>query len=61
MFIYFDDEKRAIALDIISNLLKIDGIYIKGHADHIKQHPNLENIEYGIYKKIKKVLNAPEI
>ncbi len=52
MFIYFDDEKRGIALDIIVNLLKSDGIYIKGHADHIKQHPNLENIEYGIYKKV---------
>ncbi len=52
MFIYFDDKKREIALDIIVNLLKSDGIYIKGHADHIKQHQNLENIEYGIYKKV---------
>ena len=51
MFIYFDDEKRELALNIIANLLKTDGIYIKGHADHIKIHPNLENIEYGIYKK----------
>ncbi len=51
MFIYFDDEKRELALNIISNLLKTNGIYIKGHADHIKNHPNLENIEYGIYKK----------
>jgi len=51
MFIYFDDEKREVALNIISNLLKTDGIYIKGHADYIKIHPNLENIEYGIYKK----------
>ena len=52
MFIYFDDEKREIALDIIAKLLKPNGIYIKGHADHIKQHQNLENIEYGIYKKV---------
>ena len=51
MFIYFDDEKRKIALDIIVNALKPDGIYIKGHADYIKEHDELENIEYGIYKK----------
>ena len=52
MFIYFDDEKREIALNIIANILKPNGIYIKGHADHIKKHENLENIEYGIYKKV---------
>jgi chemotaxis protein methyltransferase CheR len=52
MFIYFDDEKRALALDIIVNLLKPNGIYIKGHADYIKGHQKLENIEYGIYKKV---------
>lgn len=51
MFIYFDEEKRKIALDIIVNLLKVKGIYIKGHADHIYKHPNLKNLEYGIYKK----------
>lgn len=51
MFIYFDDDKREKALDIISSLLKADGIYIKGHADHIKHHPDLEKIEYGVYKK----------
>jgi len=52
MFIYFDDEKREKALNKIVNILKPEGIYIKGHADYIKNHPNLENIEYGIYKKI---------
>lgn len=51
MFIYFNDEKRALALDIIVNLLVSDGVYIKGHADSIKGHINLEKIDYGIYKK----------
>jgi len=51
MFIYFNDEKRAQALDIIANLLKTSGTYIKGHADHIKPHPNLKNIKFGIYQK----------
>ncbi len=51
MFIYFDNENRAKALDIIANLLKPNGIYIKGHADNIKSHPNLESLEFGIYKK----------
>jgi len=50
--IYFDEIKKDKALDIIQSMLKVDGIYIKGHADHIKQHPHLENIEYGIYKNI---------
>ncbi len=52
MFIYFDDEKRDVALNIIVNLLKNDGVYIKGHADHIQKHQNLDSIEYGIYKKV---------
>lgn len=52
MFIYFDDVKRATALDKIVNCLKVGGIYIKGHADYIKKHQNLDNIKYGIYKKI---------
>lgn len=52
MFIYFDDEKRASALNIIVNLLNEGGIYIKGHADHIKQHMYLKKIKYGIYQKI---------
>ena len=52
MFIYFDSEKRAKAVDIIASLLKTGGIYIKGHADSIKEHPNLKNISYGVYKKI---------
>jgi chemotaxis protein methyltransferase CheR len=52
MFIYFDIEKRAEAVDIIVGLLKVGGIYIKGHADYIKAHPKLESIEFGIYKKI---------
>jgi chemotaxis protein methyltransferase CheR len=51
MFIYFDDKNRSLALDIIVNLLKENGIYIKGHADNIKTHANLDNICYGVYKK----------
>ena len=51
MFIYFDDENRKKALDIIVNLLKPEGIYIKGHADHIEKHEKLINITYGIYSK----------
>ncbi len=51
MFIYFDEVNRSKALNIIVQLLKIDGIYIKGHADHIKPHRELENIAFGIYKK----------
>lgn len=51
MFIYFDDEKRELALNIIVNLLKRDGVYVKGHADHIKGHQELESISFGIYKK----------
>jgi chemotaxis protein methyltransferase CheR len=51
MFIYFDDEKRNKALEIIVDLLNPDGIYIKGHADYIKENDQLENIAYGIYKK----------
>jgi len=51
MFIYFNNEKRAQALDVIVNLLKNGGIYIKGHADNIEQHLKLKNIEFGIYKK----------
>lgn len=52
MFIYFDSKKRKLATEIIANLLKTDGIYIKGHADQIYQHPNLRNIHYGVYKKV---------
>ncbi len=52
MFIYFDKQKRHEALNVISTLLKIGGTYIKGHADHIETHPRLENIKFGIYKKI---------
>ena len=52
MFIYFDNEKRKIALDIILNILKMDGTFIKGHADHINNNPNLNMIKYGIYKKV---------
>jgi len=51
MFIYFDSEKRKLATDIIAKLLKTDGIYIKGHADHINKHPYLKKIHYGVYKK----------
>ncbi len=49
MFIYFDDEKRKKALDVIVSLLQHNGIYIKGHADYIKPHPKLESIAFGIY------------
>jgi len=52
MFIYFDDEKRESALNIIVTLLNEGGIYIKGHADHIKQHSYLKNIKHGVYQKI---------
>ncbi len=52
MFIYFDEKKRELATNIIANLLKSDGIYIKGHADHISQNQSLEKIKYGIYKKL---------
>jgi len=51
MFIYFDDEKRALALDVIVDLLNHDGLYVKGHADHIKPHSKLSNVSFGIYKK----------
>jgi len=51
MFIYFDDEKRKEALNIIINLLKQNGIYIKGHADHIKPSSELKSIAFGIYEK----------
>jgi len=51
MFIYFNDEKRKIATDIIVHLLKPDGVYIKGHADDIYAHPHLKNRAYGIYSK----------
>ena len=52
MFIYFDMQKRAEAVDVIANILKTDGIYIKGHADHIEASSKLENIKFGIYKKV---------
>ena len=52
MFIYFDSTKRKLATNIIADLLKTDGIYVKGHADQIYAHKNLENIHYGVYKKI---------
>ena len=51
MFIYFDDKKRELALNIIVALLRDGGIYIKGHADQIKEHKSLKNIHYGIYSK----------
>ena len=51
MFIYFDDEKRKEALSIIINLLKQNGIYIKGHADSIKPSSELKSIAFGIYEK----------
>ncbi len=52
MFIYFDDEKRKLAIQKIVNLLKKDAIFIKGHADYIYNCDSLKNVHYGIYKKI---------
>ena len=51
MFIYFDNEKRKKALDTIVNILKPNGIYIKGHADHIYKHTQLKSVCYGVYVK----------
>jgi len=51
MFIYFDEVKRNAAVDIIVNLLKEGGHFIKGHADNIYKHPSLKNVCYGVYKK----------
>lgn len=51
MFIYFDEVKRNSATDIIVNLLKESGHFIKGHADNIYKHQSLENVCYGVYKK----------
>jgi chemotaxis methyl-accepting protein methylase len=52
MFIYFDAKRRERATDIIVNLLKKDGIFIKGHADNISEHKNLKYLEFGIYNKL---------
>jgi len=52
MFIYFDMQKRLHATNIIVDLLKHEGIYIKGHADYIQEHKNLKNITFGVYKKV---------
>ncbi|MEA3522915.1 MAG: CheR family methyltransferase [Campylobacterota bacterium] len=52
MFIYFDSEKRLRATNIIIDLLNYNGIYIKGHADHIQEHEKLENLVFGVYKKV---------
>lgn len=52
MFIYFDDEKRERALNVIVKLLNLNGIYIKGHADQINETKYLEKIDYGVYKKV---------
>ncbi len=51
MFIYFDTEKRLRATNVIVDLLKYNGIYIKGHADHIEEHKNLKNITFGVYQR----------
>lgn len=52
MFIYFDDEKRALATKIIANALNTGGLFIKGHADHIYKRSKLEYVRYGVYKKV---------
>jgi len=51
MFIYFDESKRKEATFIIINMLKQNGIFIKGHADNIYEDEKLEKISFGIYKK----------
>ena len=51
MFIYFDDENRKKALQVIVDLLRPNGIYIKGHADYIQKHRDLSNLAYGVYSK----------
>lgn len=53
MMIYFDEIKRKEAFEVISSLLKKDGLFIKGHADNINITSIFENIVFGIYKKIK--------
>ena len=50
MFIYFDEAKKAKAVEIITKMLDHDGIFIKGHADNIAPNKNLNNIAYGVYK-----------
>ncbi|MEO1953354.1 MAG: CheR family methyltransferase [Campylobacterales bacterium] len=50
MLIYFDEEKREKAVDIILKMLKSDGIFLKGHADNIPTGYNLKNIALGVYK-----------
>ncbi len=52
MMIYFDDKKRAEAMQVITNILRKDGIFIKGHADSLKVCEKLENVTFGIFKKI---------
>ncbi len=53
MMIYFDYEKRKKAFDVISSMLKKDGLFIKGHADNIEITDKFENVAFGIYRKIK--------
>jgi len=50
MFIYFDEKRCKQATNIIINLLKPNGIFIKGHADQISTDNSLIKISYGIYK-----------
>lgn len=52
MFIYFDDIKQKKATDVIVDLLRPNGIFIKGHADNIYAHPSLKSLSYGVYKKV---------
>jgi len=52
MMIYFDDLKRDEAMKIITNILKKDSIFIKGHADLLKSCDKLKNIAFGVYKKL---------
>jgi len=48
MFIYFNEEKRKLATDIIVNSLKNGGIFIKGHADNISKNEYIKSLEFGI-------------
>jgi len=52
MMIYFDDIKRKEAIEIITKSLKRGGIFIKGHADLFNHSIMLQNLSFGIYKKI---------
>lgn len=51
MFIYFDDQKRKMATDIIVNMLNTEAVFIKGHADQISKNSNLKSVQHGVFIK----------